>query len=53
MRSRSTRASIVSTLTAQTEMTRERIIFGWSGGKDSAMALQEILRSGNAKLLPC
>ena len=45
MRSRSTLASIASTLNAQTEMPRERIIFGWSGGKDSAMALQDILRS--------
>ena len=27
-------------------MARERIILGWSGGKDSALALQELCRSG-------
>jgi uncharacterized protein (TIGR00290 family) len=46
MRPSSTLTSIASTLNVQTEMARERIIFGWSGGKDSAMALQEIPRSG-------
>lgn len=27
-------------------MKKERILFGWSGGKDSSLALHEILRSG-------
>jgi uncharacterized protein (TIGR00290 family) len=27
-------------------VTREKIIFGWSGGKDSSLALQKILRDG-------
>jgi uncharacterized protein (TIGR00290 family) len=27
-------------------MAREPVVFGWSGGKDSALALQEVLRSG-------
>jgi uncharacterized protein (TIGR00290 family) len=27
-------------------MAKEPVVFGWSGGKDSALALQEILRSG-------
>ena len=26
---------------------KEKIVFSWSGGKDSAMALHDILRSGN------
>src|SRR5688572_14609044 len=43
---RSTLASIGSTLNGRTNMGQERIIFGWSGGKDSALALQRILRSG-------
>ena len=28
-------------------MSRERILFGWSGGKDSALALREVLRAGH------
>ena len=26
-------------------MTQEKIVFSWSGGKDSALALHEVLRS--------
>jgi uncharacterized protein (TIGR00290 family) len=38
--------SIASSLNAPTEMPKEAIIVGWSGGKDSAMALAAILREG-------
>jgi uncharacterized protein (TIGR00290 family) len=31
-------------------MSREQILFGWSGGKDSALALREILRSGSYEI---
>ena len=31
----------------RTGMAREKIIMGWSGGKDSALALREILRQGH------
>ncbi len=29
---------------------KERILFGWSGGKDSAMALAELLRAGECEI---
>lgn len=32
-------------------MKKEPIIIGWSGGKDSAMALQEILHSEQYKVI--
>ncbi len=32
-------------------MQREKIIFSWSGGKDSALALYEILRSGRYEIV--
>ena len=33
------------------EQPKERVVFSWSGGKDSAMALHEILQSGRFQVV--